>query len=61
MRFLSPALAIALIITYMLRVCEVVPDGIATPTVGALALALVVSTTIQAILRSPHQSSEDSA
>jgi len=53
MRFLSPALAIALAVTYVLRISGIVPDNVASPLIGLLALALIISTTVQAVKQGP--------
>lgn len=53
MRFLSPALAIALAVTYVLRISGVAPDNVASPLIGLLALALIISTTVQAVKQGP--------
>ena len=60
MRFLSPILAVALAVTYALRVVEIIPDRAATYLVGFLALALIVSTTVQAVRHAPQDGGDTS-
>ncbi|MCT1449605.1 hypothetical protein [Corynebacterium sp. p3-SID1194] len=53
MRFFSPALAIALAVTYVLRISGIAPDNMASLLIGLFALALIISTTVQAVKQGP--------